>query len=52
MTPSQAAAMRRVHTDGNYLAAADIRVHFGLGDGAEVQAVVVEWPDGSKGRWK
>jgi len=43
---------RRVHTDGSYLAASDVRVHFGLGDKPEVQAVVVEWPDGSKERWE
>jgi hypothetical protein len=40
----------RVHTDGSYLSASDVRVHFGLGDTKEAQ-VLVEWPDGSKERW-
>jgi hypothetical protein len=42
---------RRARTDGSYLASNDPRVHFGLGDQGEVQAVVVEWPDGSKEQW-
>ena len=41
---------RRVHTDGSYLSASDVRVHFGLGQRAGAQALV-EWPDGSKERW-
>ena len=40
----------RTHTDGSYLSASDIRVHFGLGVASEVQ-VLVEWPDGSKEKW-
>jgi hypothetical protein len=40
----------RVHTDGSYLSASDVRVHFGLGDTREAQ-VLVEWPDGSKEKW-
>jgi len=47
---------RRSSTDGSYLSANDPRVHFGLGDGAEiekepVEAVVVAWPNGSRERW-
>jgi len=42
---------RRVHTDGSYLSASDIRVHFGLGESSEIQSVVVEWPDGLKELW-
>jgi enediyne biosynthesis protein E4 len=42
---------RRVHTDGSYLSASDVRVHFGLGDTSNVAAVLVNWPDGSKERW-
>jgi hypothetical protein len=42
---------QRVHTDGSYLSASDIRVHFGLGESSEIQAVVVEWPDGLKESW-
>lgn len=40
----------RVHTDGSYLSASDVRVHFGLGQKPEAQ-VSVEWPDGSKEKW-
>ncbi len=38
---------RRVRTDGSYASAGDPRVVFGLGDGgAEIEKVVVRWPDG------
>jgi hypothetical protein len=43
---------RRVKTDGSYLSASDIRVHVGLGASAHIDAVVVEWPDGVRERWK
>jgi predicted nucleotidyltransferase len=43
---------RRVKTDGSYLSASDIRVHVGLGASTRVDAVVVEWPDGVRERWK
>jgi len=42
---------RRVHTDSSYLSASDVRVHFGLGDRAEVEAVLVVWPNGTKERF-
>jgi len=42
---------RRVHTDGSYESANDVRVHFGLGEKTEVRTVLVEWPDGSKESW-
>ena len=42
---------RRVRTDGSYLSASDVRLHFGLSDGAAVGAVAVEWPDGTRERW-
>jgi hypothetical protein len=42
---------RRVRTDGSYLSASDLRVHFGLGSAAAIQAVVVQWPDGQRERW-
>ena len=42
---------RRVRTDGSYLAASDTRVHFGLGDSLAVDAVVIQWPDGTRERW-
>jgi len=43
---------RRAHTDGSYLSANDPRVHFGLGADAEVQAVGVVWPDGTREIWR
>jgi hypothetical protein len=42
---------RRVRTDGSYLSASDVRVHFGLGVSPAVTAVVVQWPDGRRERW-
>jgi hypothetical protein len=42
---------RRVRTDGSYLSASDVRVHFGLGNSATVTGLVVEWPDGVRERW-
>jgi len=42
---------RRVRTDGSYLSASDVRVHFGLGASPLVDAVVVQWPDGGRERW-
>jgi hypothetical protein len=43
---------RRVHSDSSYLSANDVRVHFGLGDKPEVEAVLVHWPDGAKERFE
>jgi hypothetical protein len=42
---------RTVGTDGSYLSASDARVHFGLGSSRDIEAIVVEWPDGSRERW-
>jgi hypothetical protein len=42
---------RRVRTDGSYLSASDVRVHFGLGASSLVNAVNVQWPDGGRERW-
>ena len=42
---------RRAHTDGSYLSASDIRVHFGLGEETSVSTVGVEWPGGRRERW-
>jgi len=47
----QAALLRRAHTDGSYLTAQDLRVHFGLGNRASIDGVRVEWPDGFKETW-
>ena len=42
---------RRIGTDGSYLSASDARAHFGLGDTAAIDHVIVEWPDGYRERW-
>jgi enediyne biosynthesis protein E4 len=42
---------RRAHTDGSYLSSSHTRVHFGLGESPDIQAVVVEWPGGRKEIW-
>jgi hypothetical protein len=40
-----------VRTDGSYLSASDVRLHFGLGASSAVTAVAVTWPDGQRERW-
>ncbi len=47
----QATLWRLAKTDGSYLSASDSRVHFGLGNSSDLDAVVVEWPSGSKEEW-
>ena len=42
---------RTVHSDSSYLSASDLRVHFGLGANGDIDAVLVEWPDGSRERF-
>jgi enediyne biosynthesis protein E4 len=42
---------RRAKTDGSYLSASDLRVHFGLGASPEVDALRVRWPDAVEERW-
>ncbi len=42
---------RRVRTDGSYLSAGDVRVHFGLGAQPTITAIVVQWQDGTRERW-
>jgi hypothetical protein len=42
---------RRVKTDGSYLSASDLRVHFGLGGAPRIDGIVVTWPDGGTERW-
>lgn len=43
--------LRRVHSDGSYASASDPRLLFGLGSGADLEAVEVLWPDGSTERF-
>jgi len=45
------ALRRRAGSDGSYLSASDVRVHFGLGETPAIDAVIVEWPDGTRERW-
>jgi len=42
---------RRVHSDGSYCSAGDLRVHFGLGSSEDVEGILVQWPSGSRERW-
>ena len=42
---------RRVRSDGSYASASDFRVQVGLGADARADAVVVQWPDGTRERW-
>ena len=42
---------RRVHTDGSYLSASDIRAHVGLGPATGIGSVIVQWVDGTRERW-
>ncbi len=46
------ALWRRVHTDGSYLSANDLRVHFGLGDDPAIEAIGVAWPEGQREFWR
>ena len=43
--------LRRAHTDGSYLSANDVRVHFGLGESAKIEKLTVFWPDGRGEEW-
>src|SRR5207248_9610330 len=43
--------LRRAHTDSSYLSANDVRVHFGLGEDARIEEVIVYWPDRSTEAW-
>ena len=42
---------RRVRTDGSYLSGSDVRVHFGLGSSPPIDAITVQWPDGTRERF-
>jgi hypothetical protein len=42
---------RRVRTDGSYLSASDVRLHYGLGSSTAIDAVTVQWPDGMRERF-
>jgi hypothetical protein len=48
----QSTLWRRVKTDGSYLSASDVRVHVGLGVAPKIDAIVVQWLDGQRERWR
>jgi hypothetical protein len=52
LRPGRDPLWRRVHSDSSYLSASDTRVHFGLGDTAEIEAALVHWPDGAQERFE
>jgi hypothetical protein len=41
----------RAHTDGSYLSAGDLRVHFGLGNDPKINSIGVIWPNGTREIW-
>jgi hypothetical protein len=43
--------VRRVHTDSSYLSANDVRVHFGLGEDALIEKLIVYWRNGDIEAW-
>ena len=43
--------LQYVHRDGSYLSSSDVRVHFGLGKDADIEAVIVQWPKGKREQW-
>jgi len=43
---------RFVRTDSSYLSSNDVRVHFGLGNKPDIEAVLVRWPDGLTERFE
>jgi len=47
----QPALWRSAHTDSGYMSAHDMRVHFGLGEKPNIDAMLVHWPDGARERF-
>jgi enediyne biosynthesis protein E4 len=43
---------RRAHTDSSYLSSNDVRVHFGLGEDARIETLIVYWPEGRVEAWE
>lgn len=39
--------VRHAHADGSYLSSSDPRVHVGIGDATQVEAVEIRWPSGT-----
>ena len=42
--------MKEVRSGSSYLSQNDLRLHFGLGDAAKADSVVVRWPGGTLDR--
>ena len=51
LRPNGDRTWRRAHTDGSYLSASDIRVHFGLGTDLQITGIGVIWPAGGREIW-
>ena len=51
LRPGRPPLVKRAHTDGSYLSAGDIRVHFGLADSTQA-TVIAEWPGGLREKWE
>ncbi|MHC4066067.1 MAG: CRTAC1 family protein [Planctomycetota bacterium] len=49
--PDGGTAWRRVHADGSYCSANDLRVHFGLGQATSGRDLTVHWPSGRVEQW-
>jgi len=51
LRPAGSFLRRRARTDGSYLSANDVRVHFGLARDPDIEGVAVEWPSGLREIW-
>ena len=49
--PDGGTLWRRVHAEGSYCSANDLRVHFGLGQATSCGDLVVHWPSGRVESW-
>src|SRR5205823_356211 len=52
LRPGKQTLWREVRTDSSYLSANDLRVHFGLGEQPDIEAVIVQWPHGLRERFE
>jgi hypothetical protein len=51
VTTADGEQRQEVRGGGSYFSQNDLRLHFGLGDAATVQRVVVRWPNGDEETW-
>jgi enediyne biosynthesis protein E4 len=47
LTTGEMQQLGEVRSGGSYLSQSDLRLHFGLGDGARIDEVEILWPNGS-----